>query len=273
MIVAILLLVVGLSLFSFALSMFYWIFERLSTDHRQRLWLLKFGILLVMLTLPTTFALHSLAKSHAIGTLLPNSVLLVNGFSKSKVLAFANEDTNHGIQIFAGLYLFGVVVMLTQLCISFWRSKRLLAHAERVEIGRHTVFMTEHVHGPLSFGFFRPRIFVPVDLFDKNSQTAIDLALAHEEIHILSHDHRWKFVSLFSRAILFFAPTVSYLHRKLELEMEIECDRSTMQKTGSSVQEYGALLIRFADAMRENQPYSVFAYMSDTTLRICDKIT
>jgi hypothetical protein len=264
---AILLLAIGLSLFSLALASFYWIFERLNTDHRQRLRFLKFGILLIILTVPTTLVLRSLAKSRAIGTLLPDSILIMNALSKSKALAFTNDDSGYRIQIFAGLYLLGVVLMLAHLCISFWKSKKLLERAERVEIGRHIVFMTEQVHGPLSFGFLKPRIFAPLDLLAKNTQNAVDLALAHEEIHILNNDHRGKFASLLSRSLLFCAPTMSYLHRKLELEMEIECDRSTIQKTGASVQEYGRLLISFADSMSNNRPYSVFAYMADTTLR------
>jgi hypothetical protein len=267
MITAILLLAIGLSLFSLALASLYWIFERLNTDHRQRLRFLKFGVFLIVLMVPTTLVLRSLAKSRAIGTLLPDSILIMNGLSKSKALGFENDESGYSMQIIAGLYLLGVVLMLAHLCISFWKSKKLLERADRVEIGRHTVFMTDQVHGPLSFGFLKPRIFAPLDLLMKNTQSAVNLALTHEEIHILNNDHRWKFASLLSRSLLFFAPTMNYLHRKLELEMEIECDRSTIQKTGASVQEYGTILISFADSIRNDRPYSVFAYMSDTTLR------
>jgi beta-lactamase regulating signal transducer with metallopeptidase domain len=263
----ILLFAAGLSLFSLILTIVYWIFEQANTDHRQRLRFLKLGILLIVLTIPFTFILHSLSRSHAVGTLLPDSILLVNGLAKAKALAFANRESSRLPEIFAGVYLFGVFLTLTSLVISFFRSKRLLGESTAVEIDGHTVFMSEHAHGPLSFGFIRPKIYIPTGLLQKNDQKAISLALVHEEIHILNHDHRWKLASLLSRAILFFAPTMSYLHRKLELEMEIECDRSTMQRTGATVQEYGSLLIGFADAMSERPPYSVFAYMSDSTLR------
>ena len=90
------------------------------------------------------------------------------------------------------------------------------------------------------------------------------MMVAHEATHVKHHDPQWILVSLLTRVFLFFTPTSYFLHRKLELEMEIVCDSATIAATKTSVVEYGNFLL---DAAVNFKPHPMCTYASNTNLR------
>jgi hypothetical protein len=145
--------------------------------------------------------------------------------------------------------------------------RSLLLNSSRQKIGNRIVRTSDAVTSPFSFGFLNPQIFVPTSFFMEKSDKAVDVILTHEETHVNGHDPQWKLISLLTRALLFFTPTSIFLHRKIELEMEIECDSVTVKKSNITVKEYGNILIDAVAIVQKMKPNPMFAYMSDTNLK------
>jgi hypothetical protein len=133
-------------------------------------------------------------------------------------------------------------------------------------LGRR-IRIIESLTSPFSFGFFKPEIFVPAEFLAGRSREEIEVMLTHEETHVENHDPRWKLISLFARILLFYMPTAYYLHRRLDLEMEIECDRMTMSRTGFSRRRYGNLLIDIVSNLQNSPLNPMFAYMTSDGLK------
>lgn len=257
--------VVILSSFS---ALIHWLLERVSVHHRWRLHFLKANIILMWVVVTASFIIPMLNAGRVVGSLLPANQNLSRAVSASKarLLIFENHHSSAGYFIL-GLYLVGLFIMMTKLLRSYLKMRNLLLNSSVVTIANRKVRIAETATSPFSFGLFNPQIFVPTEFIKLRSHEEVQVMLEHEETHIRHGDPQWKMVSLFSKTVLFFMPAASYLHRHLDLEMEIECDRVTMQNTQLSIQQYGNLLIDTVAAFQNGPPNPMFAYMSQTNLR------
>ncbi len=258
-----LILIFAIGVFAMLITAVYTIFDFLNVQPRQRLKFIKMGLISAWLILLASALLHSFFKSSASGSL--NIVSEFNNFAQRNATHIFDKSPSHLPQLLLAIYVAVVVWMLLRLVISFLQAKKLFKDSQEINVNGYKVYKTKCISNPLSFGFLNPKIFISEDLLSKDPRS-IELALTHEATHIANNDHPWKLFSLFTRAFLFFVPTMNYLHRKFELEMEIECDQNTISKTHSTAYEYGNLLLEFAQALNVPQPYSVYTNMTDSTL-------
>lgn len=259
---------VGATMISGLSALVYWVQEVLAVDHRERLKFLKIGLVLTWLIPIISIALLLSNSSKAIGALMPGSETLnrVLATSKASIYVFEGE-TFRVTQILLGVYLAGLLLMLVRFSVAYHRMRQILLHSSRATVNGRVVRSSEIIASPFSFGFLNPQIFVPGKFIAEQPSQVVEIMLTHEETHVASWDPQWKLISLLTKSILFFAPTAIYLHRKLDLEMEVECDRATMKSTATSNSEYGNLLIDTVVATQNFIPNPMFAYMSDTNLK------
>lgn len=258
----------GVVFLSAIFALIHWLQEKFNIQHRRRLIFLKANIVLVWFVLSTSTVVLLMNAGHAIGALLPANDVLDRAVSVSqaRVLLF-ESDSSSVSHLILGLYLLGLFIMLIRFVYSYVQMRRLLLNSSGLHIADRQVRMIESVTSPFSFGFLNPQIFVPSEFLTNRSGEEIEVMLAHEETHVRNRDPQWKLLSLLTRTLLFFTPTASYLHRQLDLEMEIACDQLTMLKTKLSIQQYGNLLIDTVINLQSSQPNPMFAYMSNTNLR------
>lgn len=259
---------IGLTLLSALFALFQWLQERFNIQHGRRLMFLKANIALIWSVLSVSVVILMLNAGKAIGTLLPANNILDRAVSASKarVLLFESDSSSLS-HLVLGLYALGLSIMLIRFVYSYMQMRRLLLNSSGACIAGRQVRVIDSMTSPFSFGFFNPQIFVPSEFLATRSQEEIEVMLAHEETHIENRDPQWKLFSLLTKIFLFFTPTASYLHRQLDLEMEIECDQLTMSKMKLSIQQYGNLLIDTVVNLQNSQPNPMFAYMSNTNLR------
>ena len=259
---------IGLTLLSAFFALIQWFQEKFNTQHGSRLMFLKANIALIWSVLSVSVVIFMLNAGTVIGTLLPASNILDRAVSvsKTRVLLF-ESDSSYVSQIILGFYMLGLTIMLIRFFYSYMQMRWMLLNSSSVRIAGRQVRVIESMTSPFSFGFFNPQIFVPSEFLSTRSLEEIEVMLAHEETHIGNRDPQWKLFSLLTRTFLFFTPTAFYLHRQLDLEMEIECDKLTMSKTKLSIQQYGNLLIDTVVNLQNGQPNPMFAYMSNTNLR------
>jgi multidrug efflux pump subunit AcrA (membrane-fusion protein) len=73
---------------------------------------------------------------------------------------------------------------------------------------------SEYISSPITLGFVRPAILLPVDWRDWN-RAKLDAVLAHERSHIRRHDPAVQLLSAIHRALLWHSPLSWVLHQRL----------------------------------------------------------
>lgn len=160
-------------------------------------------------------------------------------------------------------YVIGLLVMLLRIGLSYLSARKLLSTSSHTVMHGYTVYLSDAIRSPLSFGFPRANIYFPCRAVNVWSERDIQIALTHESIHIERRDGWWKLLSLLMHAFLYFTPWSFYLHRRFEIEIEMFCDQQTCIRTSATSSEYGNLLLRFVCFEQENP---IFSNLSNSTL-------
>lgn len=260
-------LLLALGLLSFVASVFYRVHERFNIDHQQRLRFLKLSLILTVVLGVTGTLLLALPSAESLVAFSPALDQVNRALAQARLPVVATNEPLQVSHVLLGLYVLGLTLAMSRLLRSYIKMRRFLLTSPQKVLQGVALRTNAQIASPFSFGFLHPQIFMPTTYFAEQPERSVQLALAHEATHIRHHDPQWQLISLFVRNLLFFTPTAFFLHRKMELEMEVICDRVTMQRTQTSVTEYGHLLIDAIATLRTSKPNPMFAYMSDTHLR------
>lgn len=144
------------------------------------------------------------------------------------------------------LLVLGWVVLSSLLVITV-----LLAFARLVREGRswqpgslghRSVFWSRDT-GPTIVGLLRPRVVLPawVGAMGPSEQ---ELILAHEEEHIRAGDARLRFLMTLPLFVFPWNPALWLQRHRLNLAVELDCDRRVMRRMPGHRHAYGNLLLR-----------------------------
>ncbi len=86
------------------------------------------------------------------------------------------------------------------------------------------LWLSHHIGTPLTFGFFKPVIVLPVALVNQLSLQQAETLILHELEHIRSNDFILNWFLIAAETIFFFNPFVMALCKKIKLEREKNCD-------------------------------------------------
>jgi hypothetical protein len=250
----------SLSGFSFIIFILLRILDFFSATAKQKMIVLKSGIILITI-LPIAYSLLRLFSWHVL--LISLKEELINQLPTLLSIPLSESKINWSSYIF-NIYKFSVSLMLFRILFSYLSARRKLIDSTPEIIQKQLVFINKHIKSPLSFGLPIAKIYFPSDMKERFSLREIELSLAHEKNHLKQNDSLWKLFSLFAQAILFFVPWVYYLHRRLELEMEIICDERTCIETNANINEYGNLLLAMTCIQSQNL---IFTNITDSTLK------
>ena len=90
------------------------------------------------------------------------------------------------------------------------------------------LWLSTSVNTPVTFGFFKPIILLPVALLNNISTQQAETLILHELTHIRTNDYLLNWFLLFGDTIFFFNPFVSGICKKIRLEREKYCDISVI---------------------------------------------
>jgi bla regulator protein blaR1 len=106
---------------------------------------------------------------------------------------------------------------------------------------------TSHeVSSPLVFGLSRPAVILPA----VTPADDIELAIAHELLHVRHRDLLWNLVPAIAERVFFFHPLVRFAAREYALAIETCRDREVLSLLGLAPQRYGRVLLRWGIAPR-----------------------
>ncbi len=87
-----------------------------------------------------------------------------------------------------------------------------------------TLWYSNMVSTPVTFGFLKPVILLPVSLVNNLSIKEAETLIIHELTHIRQHDYLLNWLLMLFSNVYFFNPFISILARKIKTEREINCD-------------------------------------------------
>ena len=142
------------------------------------------------------------------------------------------------------VWMMGVLVMAIYSIVSYVRLRRKLSVVVPL---RDNIFITDDIKSPFVVGLFRPKIYLPCNLGDKEQEYII----LHEQHHIKRLDHVMKALAFLALAIHWFNPLVWVAFILASKDMEMSCDEAVIRKIGGDVRaDYSASLLTLATGRR-----------------------
>ncbi len=90
------------------------------------------------------------------------------------------------------------------------------------------LWLSTSINTPVTFGFLKPVILLPVALLNNISAQQAETLILHELTHIRTNDYLLNWFLLIAETIFFYNPSVAVLCRKVRLEREQNCDISVI---------------------------------------------
>ncbi len=91
-----------------------------------------------------------------------------------------------------------------------------------------TIWQSTNINTPITFGFFKPIILLPVALVNQLSLQQVEAIILHELTHIQANDYIINWCLIAVENIFFFNPFVQQICKKLRLEREKNCDANVI---------------------------------------------
>lgn len=148
------------------------------------------------------------------------------------------------IFIAAYVWMTGILVMAIYSIVSYIGLRRKLSVVVPL---RDNIFIADDIKSPFVVGLFRPKIYLPCNLGEKEQEYII----LHEKHHIKRLDHIVKALAFLTLAIHWFNPLVWVAFILVGKDMEMSCDEAVIRKVDGDVRaDYSASLLTLATGRR-----------------------
>lgn len=199
--------------------------------------------------------------------LLPQTVVIMEKVAPSSQRADA-------VELILWVWITGVVGLVAYAVISFLLLRRRVTKAAHL---REEVYVCDWVDTPFLLGLFRPRIYLPPLLSEKQ----ISYVVAHERAHQKRLDHIWKPLGFFLLIVHWLNPLVWLAYLLFCRDMELACDEKAVcgmnmrERKGYShallscsmpVRRLAAYPIAFGEGKVKNRIRSVLDYKKPTLM-------
>lgn len=104
------------------------------------------------------------------------------------------------------------------------------------------VYLSRLVKSPVTIGFLKPVILIPVAALNNLNVQQVEAVLLHELSHIKRHDYLLNLLLTLVHVFLYFNPFVKLFIRKIEMERENCCDEMVLQFEYDKLSYASALL-------------------------------
>lgn len=194
------------------------------------------GIAAVRLVLP--FSIES------IFSLMPKTTITNQGFNSeihifenipdvSSNASAATETINHAAQtiphtislltVISYIWVAGMIIMALYAVFSYMKLKNQMRTAVRM---RDNIYQSEAVYSPFVLGLFKPKIYLPFKISEKD----ITYVVAHEKAHIRRLDHWWKPLGFLLLSVYWFNPLIWVAYVFLCKDIELACDEKVIRE-------------------------------------------
>lgn len=123
---------------------------------------------------------------------------------------------------------------------------------------RTMIWLSDKVASPLTLGFWKPVVLLPVALFSHLSYRQIETVIAHELYHIKRNDYLLNIFLTVAEVVLFFNPFAKLLAGIVKKERENSCDDLVLS-AGFDAMEYSQALYILGRFRQEKGNFSLAA--------------
>jgi len=120
------------------------------------------------------------------------------------------------------------------------------------------IFISDHVSGPLTIGFVKPIVLVPVGFLTGLPHDQVEAILLHELAHIRRYDYLVNLFQTAIKTVLFFHPAIHYISKKIDIDREQACDDLAVAQSRDP-----HALVRGLAALRLHTPGQGFGMAAD----------
>lgn len=141
------------------------------------------------------------------------------------------------------IFLLGSSFFLTKWFIHFYHTQKyihfLTSHAYTLKWPKMKkkplIYLSNEPHSPFITGLFRPKVFIPKQLFNQLSRSQKQALLAHEYSHARWIDIFFETTAEIILAVFWIIPFKRSLLQRMRFQRELGCDIKAIQKTKSSL--------------------------------------
>lgn len=180
-------------------------------------------------------------------------------------------------------WLFGVAVQGSLMLQQLRRARRILRRSSPLESGTvsrlfdalhaslgvpYTVrlHVSDDVETAQVLGHGRPVVVLPRADVERLTQAELEMALAHELLHVRRHDPWLGWLPVVAQRLFFFHPLAGLALCEYVLAREAACDDAVLRELGASPREYGHMLLHLGITRREIGAVAVGTPSSPKTL-------
>jgi beta-lactamase regulating signal transducer with metallopeptidase domain len=128
-----------------------------------------------------------------------------------------------------------------------------------------SIWISELVSSPVTIGFLKPIILVPLAAINNLSPQQLEAVLLHELSHIKRYDYLINLVINFIKTILYFNPFVKAFVKIVERERESSCDDMVLQFQYDS-HAYATALLMLEKSKHLHKPFIINAVGANNDL-------
>lgn len=127
--------------------------------------------------------------------------------------------------IVSRVWILGVIVMALYAIISYFRIRFKVRISAPKEKG---IYITDGINTPFILGIIRPKIYLPSEMAEDNT----DYVIAHEKAHLSRLDHLWKPLGYLLLSIYWFNVLMWVAYILLCRDIEVACDEKVIRLLG-----------------------------------------
>jgi beta-lactamase regulating signal transducer with metallopeptidase domain len=112
---------------------------------------------------------------------------------------------------------------------------------------------------PLTIGWLKPIIFVPIGMVNRLQPADVEAILAHELAHIIKNDYFFNFLQAVVEVLFYYHPAVWWLSSVIRAEREMRCDDMAIAICGNNRLAYAKTLVQLQSQFDDYQANSKLA--------------
>ncbi|SMC55075.1 M56 family metallopeptidase [Papillibacter cinnamivorans] len=175
---------------------------------------------------------------------IPMANSLISGSLPSAAPAASVNPLQIWVSVGTALWFIGMAALLLYGIVSFIRVRRRMSTAVLRKDG---IRQSDKIRTPFILGFFRPKIYIPFGLSEKEEE----YILSHERYHLRRMDHIIKPVGFLVLVLHWFNPLVWLAYALMSRDMEMSCDEYVLAHRGGGISAaYSTSLLSFASNRR-----------------------
>jgi beta-lactamase regulating signal transducer with metallopeptidase domain len=196
-----------------------------------------------------TTPLHIYSQTPQIGSEMTGmnqavNTVLTEPVSAKSVADFTSNSINIWVEWGQYIWLFGIASLLIYSIVSTVRLHWKLKNATPAF---DNIYEKNGITIPFVFGLLKPKIYLPIGLYDKERAYIIK----HEQVHIKRLDHIIKPFAFAILCIHWFNPLAWVAFFLMSEDMEKSCDESVIRQLGSGIKkDYSTSLLSLSTGRR-----------------------